>query len=150
MTQEAATVTSAPRRRRRAAAPGANTRNNTSDGRLERLYAAKVASDEATATYKAMQAEFREHLEKEKKTEHTLPAAGDRPAVTAKLMTRETTTIDPAKYRKVVDEAEFMASIKVGVTDAKKYLGTSQIEKISQKSKSLPFLDVRVLGARRK
>ena len=148
---EAATAPAPRRRSRRTATPGAAAvQNDTTDGRLERLYAAKVAADEAKAAYDAQKAEFKTHLETQGKESHTLAAAGDRPAVTAKLATRETTTVDPAKFKAVVDEGEFMACVKVGLTDAKKYLGTSQIAKVSDTATSAPFLDVRVRGANRK
>ena len=146
------TETTAPVRRRRRAttARSAATPEESLNAKLEALYALKVASDEAEAAFKKGKADFAAALKEEHKTQHSLPARGDRPAVVAGMATRDTTTINPRLYRNEVDETEFMDSISVTMKEAKKYLGDKALEKVSTTTKSAPYLNVRVQGKSRK
>lgn len=146
------TNTPVRRSRRRTAAPGAADlpTGNSLDSKLARLYALKVASDEAKAAYEDGKKDFQNDLARYGKDEHIIPANSDRPSVKAGLATRTTTTIDPVKYRAKVDDDEFMASVSIKIKDAEQYLGKAQMEKVSTKVTSAPFVEVRTLGASRK
>jgi hypothetical protein len=143
------TTQAAPRRRTRRTAAPVSPRPNTLDGQLDRLYALKVTADEAKAAFDAGKKEFQDALEQENKTSHTLPAAGDRPAVKGSLATRTTTVIDPKKFKDRVDEDEFMACVSITQKEAKKYVGENVLDKVSTKSTGAAFLEVRALGGSR-
>lgn len=144
------TQPTAPARRRRRTVAAADAPAVTLSTTLEALYALKVANDEAKARYDEGKKQYAAQLAAEGKTEHMIAAHGDRPAVAAKMVTRATTTVDPAKYRTLVDADEFAASVTVKLGEAKKYLGENDLAKVTTTTQSTPSLDVRVKGASRK
>lgn len=115
----------------------------------KKIYDAKTLADQATADYEALRKQGLVALAAAKKNEHIIPAEGDRPAFQMKIMERATNTIDPAKFRKMVEDSEFMQCVSIRIGDAKNFVGEARLEKITTTAKSAPFLDCRVKGKTR-
>lgn len=111
-----------------------------------RLYAAKIAADQAAADYEALRKEGLAAMVAHKHKEFTIPADGDRPAFQIKVATRANNAIDPAGLRKMLDEAEFMQCISIKATEAKRFVGEARLENITTTTQSAAFLDCRVKG----
>lgn len=111
-----------------------------------RIYAAKIAADQAAADYEAVRKEGLAAMTAHQREEFTIPADDERPAFQIKVATRANNTIDPEGLRKMLDEAEFMQCISVKVTEAKRFVGEARLEKITSTKQSAPFLDCRVKG----
>lgn len=146
-------MTTAPRARRRTANPAAAASPAPSTGglvsKLGRVYALKVAADEAKAAYEKERKTLLADMTTAKRTEVELPADGNRPAVKAKIMEKSTSSIDVAAFQKLVTTEEFIEAASVTHKAASKFLGTAALDKITTTSKSAPSLDIRALGARK-
>lgn len=84
-----------------------------------------------------------QRMTREKRKEFEIPGLRDRPPLVVGYATRTTNVIDPQGFYKLVPQAVFFASVKVGATEAKKHATETALKKITTSTDSAPSLFVK-------
>lgn len=135
-----------PRTRRTVGGSAEELNTTTLSTLAERIYAAKVLADQAANDYEALRKEGLAALVATGRKEHTIAANGDRPAFQMKIASKSINTIDPVKFRDMVEPDEFIQCVTIKATEAKRFIGEARLEKVTTTTEGNPYLDCRVKG----
>jgi len=137
------------RRRPRDVEAPPEPRNMGLDDRMLDLYRAKLDADEATRKLEKKKKALLVALQNANRTEHTLAGAGDRPETVAKIMVRKTNTVDFKGFAALVSQKELEDAGTVTLAAAKKLLSGNDLDRITTKTESAPFLEFKAKGGKK-